>query len=264
MPDRFLATWSQWRALSPPYIFPGDQEAIDLLPSSKRNCYTSWKQFVRDHDFSTEDSGTLHLGLLPAPFWGDIARARVVVLTLNPGVGPHDYLAEYRTPGLRKAYLANLRGLRGRKFIWLDPALSWHSGFSYWHGHLRSLIRSLAQAWGTNPRRARERLAKLFACIELCPYHSSRFSLPRRTLAGLRSVEMARSFAHEVLLPRAQRGKCLLIVVRAAEGWGIRSGQNVVVYRGPETRGARLTPESRGGKAILRLLSTPAAQLRGG
>lgn len=180
----------------------------------------------------------------------------MVVLTLNPGVGPHDYYGEYRDPVLRRALLNSYRRPdRHGSFMWLDPRFSWHGGFAYWHGHLKSLIRTLAERWGVERAAAQRRFAHLFAYMELCPYHSSSFSVSNKTLNHLRSVELARSFAPDVLRARAASGKCLLIVARRADPWGLRASPNVVVYRGPEARAARLTPSSRGGRRILRFLS---------
>jgi hypothetical protein len=193
---------------------------------------------------------------LPQPFFGNPLKARVVVLTLNPGVGPHDYYGEYGDPPLRRALLASYRQPnRHGSFMWLDPKHSWHGGFFYWNGRLRGTIRKLAHRWNIPHSAALRRFACLFACVELFPYHSARFGIPDSILESLPSVRLARSFAREVLVPRARRRECLLIVARSAERWHISKAPNVIVYRGTETRAAFLTPESRGGRCIVRYLS---------
>src|ERR1041384_1395391 len=109
MAHPFLRAWSEWRAVFPPYFLPEDRQALSLLSQTKRNCHTSWGRYIRHHDFSADKDGALHLGLLPQPFFGNLSKARVVVLSLNRGVGPEDYYGEYRDPVLRQALLASYR-----------------------------------------------------------------------------------------------------------------------------------------------------------
>ena len=63
-------------------------------------------------------------------------------------------------------------------------------------------------------------------------------------------------FAHEVLVPRAKLGKCLVVVTRKVSDWGLPKHENVVTYEGAEPLGAHLGTKSRGGAAILRFLAT--------
>jgi hypothetical protein len=86
--------------------------------------------------------------------------------------------------------------------------------------------------------------------------------LPDRLLGTLRSVALARAFAVEELLPRAQAGDCLVVVCRKAKAWGLPETSNVVVYGSTEARAAHLGPASRGGVAILEFLQTRSGELR--
>ena len=90
------------------------------------------------------------------------------------------------------------------------------------------------------------------AFLELYPYHSESFALPRTVTSQLHSAKLAHSYAHDVLLLRARRGEILLLVTRQAKAWGLVAERNVIVYSRGEARGAHLTPRSRGGEAILR------------
>ena len=96
--------------------------------------------------------------------------------------------------------------------------------------------------------------AKSVAALELLPYHSASFGLPARIMNDLHSVCLARSYVSEVLVPRARRGGALLIAARQAGTWGLAEEEHTIVYKGSETRAAYFTPDSRGGKAILRHL----------
>jgi hypothetical protein len=43
----------------------------------------------------------------------------------------------------------------------------------------------------------------------------------------------------------------VLILTRQEKAWGLAPHKNIVIYRGGETRGASLGPNTSGGKAIL-------------
>lgn len=261
MPHPFLTTWANWRPRRPPYFLPADAPILDGLRRDLRHCHSSWRRYVRSHDFGVGKDAALHLGLLPQPFFGDPNRARVVILTLNPGVGPHDYFGEYETPGLRRALLSSLRNpTNSRGFLFLDPRFSWHGGFAYWHGRLKGVIEVLAHRWKLSIPDAHRKVASSIATLELLPYHSSRFGLPKGVLRDLPSVQLARSFAREVLLPRAKNGECLIIMARSAVRWGLKPGRNILVYSGSEARAAFLTPQSRGGRAIVRFLERSGSE----
>lgn len=255
MPHPFLTTWSKWRPDGPPYLLPADRQLLSTLGDGACNCFSSWSSYSRSFDFAKLNNTALHLGLLPQPFFGNPATASVVVLALNPGVGPHDYFGEYRVPAYRRA-LVRSRKTAGASagFLFLDPRFSWHGGFGYWHGRLRAVIAQLASHWRVPVPRATEKFARLFATIELLPYHSTAFGMSAKIMNHLPSVHLARAFVHDVLIPRAQANRCLIIVTRSARYWRLRKGRNVLVYRGTEARSAFLTPRSRGGARILAFL----------
>ena len=76
-------------------------------------------------DFGVPGDTRFHLGLVPAPFAGDIGRAKVIVLLLNPGPEPDDYFGEHKVPGFRDRLICNLRQDFSRTecpFVYLDPA----------------------------------------------------------------------------------------------------------------------------------------------
>jgi len=89
------------------------------------------------------------------------------------------------------------------------------------------------------------------AQIELVPYHSSAFG-GHALIEKLESVRVARRYVHDVLVPAARKGAKTIIVTPQAEAWGVKRGRGVVIYKGGQTRGASLGPDTPGGKAILR------------
>ena len=55
------------------------------------------------------------------------------------------------------------------------------------------------------------------------------------------------------LVPRAKEGSALIIIGRAARKWGtFPKSRNIIAYTGAAARSAHLTPDSAGGKAMLR------------
>lgn len=261
--DQLIETWSKWQPKGPPHIFHGDEDAIADLKNRKsrkgpceRTCeFTSWNEYHRDSEFGAPDDTRLHLGLFPSPFSGNVRTAKVFVLMLNPGCVPTDYFGQYERPGFEKALLRNLSQQNVTGLMGLDPQFAWSAGFQYWNKKLGDLIRALKEHRNSSFAEARAYLASAIASIELMPYHSPKFGIPRRYLNKMKSVQLVRELVQDELLPRAQKGKCLLIVTRKARFWGIRqSPPNVIVYKAGEAQAAYLNRKSRGGKRILEFL----------
>jgi hypothetical protein len=166
-----------------------------------------------------------------------------------------NYKAEENEP-FRRALIDSIRQrLNGYDdpFVFLDPEFAWTSGFDYWFNKLAPIARQIA---GDSPLRpVLKIIAKRIAFIQAFPYHSKSFGA-QRTLEKMPSLNEARSFVNDELLQRARSGDALIIVLRGGEKlWGIKRGHpNVVIYEGPETRGAILSPASRGGGAVIERL----------
>jgi hypothetical protein len=247
------------RLTRPPFVLPGDECLLGRPTLSV--VHRSWNRFIRDRHFGERDY-RFHLGLLPQPYAGDPASASVVILSLNPGLSPADYFGEFRVPEFRRALLANLRQRRESSAfpnLWLDPLFSWHSGFKYWHEKLRKVIDRLAERHSVARSEALRLVSGRVASLELYPYHSARFDMPSSLAQQLWSAKLARSFAHDVLLPRVRSGKAIIVITRHASAWGLSPRRGIIVYGRGESRGAHLTPNSRGGRAILRQLARAGA-----
>jgi hypothetical protein len=247
-----LSAWKQFQPDRAPYLLPGDEGVLH-----ERHLYcrhAGWDGFVTDPEFGAPGKSQLHLDLLPIPFVGRLETASVFLLMLNPGFGPHDYFGEYTVPEYRAALLDNLRQDRSTSFLFLEPRFSWHGGYGYWHAKLWNVIAAFAKRADISYGDARHFFQSHIAALELAPYHSVNFSLPGRVLNSLRSVQLARAFVHEELVPRAKAGECLVVVTRAVKNWQLPRHRNVVAYTASEARGAHLSAKSRGGAAILEFL----------
>ena len=208
MPSTLLDKWSAWtRPTSGHMVHEDDSSAIGALPPGKIAPHRAWSEYVRDPDFGRDDK-QLQLQLLPIPFLGNLSDAKVVVLLQNPGLSPGDYYAELVHKDFHLRLEANLKGDLHKQefpFLFLDPDLAWHAGFTWWHRKLQPVIKAVAenlQSKGrpTTLRAARQAVAQHLAAIELLPYHSKTGVLTMRQLGRFASVEWAREHVRDLLL----------------------------------------------------------------
>jgi len=258
-PMELLKEWADWQpANHPPFVLSADKEKLESERSSKAVVnIASWSEAIAAEDFGQPDDKRLHLGLLPQPFIGDLQRASIYVLSLNPGLGPTDYYGEYEVPEYKNALLATLKQQFDKSdspFIFLDPRYSWHGGFRYWHGKLSEVIKTFADDSKQSFAKARAMLASELASIELLPYHSAKFSDADNRLCNLRSVALARAFVKDFVVPRVERGEAIAVALRKAHLWGLPAIPGVIQYEKKQAQGASLTTNSPGGRAILECL----------
>lgn len=246
--DDFFHAW-RGVSLKPPFVLPGDAVLLEKR-HERRRCVLDLRQYLADPNFGSRDK-RLHLGLLPHPFAGRIDSAPVVLLCLNPGLNPQDYFGEYQF-GFDAIRRRNL--VQGPLMPWLDPQLSWHSGFKYWHAKFAGIIDEVRRRRRISRLEALRFVGEEIALLQLVPYHSASFGLPRRLVEQLESVRLARTFLNDVLLPRARNGKALVVCTRAAKRWRLDNEDSVLVYGPAQARGASIGPNTQGGKRILERL----------
>lgn len=262
MSNELVNFWRRYSLAAPPFAHPDDlsklrqgnnRRFIDTEP-------TNFDTFIAGPRFGDFVDHRLHLSLLPVPYLGDLSRAKIVILLLNPGFAYADYWAETKWPAFRKRLEDNLQqSFKGVDFpfLGLDPQFCFHSGFVWWEKKLRDVTTAIAEKKFKGPNRYFDALRYLsgkLACLELLPYHSSSFRA-HALIKQLPSVKMAQKFVSEVLVPDAKAGKRTLIVTRQARAWGLlHDSENLFIYEGGHTRGASLSTKSKGGKAILRRL----------
>lgn len=257
----FLKVWSRFHPRPGRNYLAEDEEFL----LERRASVSSWREFIERGQFGTDD-GKLHLSLIPQPFMGNVDTAPVVILMLNPGLSPIDYFSEAHIRNYRRALIANLHlGFKHSRFpnLFLNPEFAWHTGFKYWHDRLGWLVDCFVNPDTRSRIDALSHLSKSIAMVQLVPYHSSVNKLSERVISNLESVRLARCYVKHVLLPRTS---ALLIVARGKRYWEIHDkaiqGKHVLVYEGSEARGAFLTSNSRGGKAILKHLRASSKELR--
>lgn len=248
----FIEAWHSFTPKAAPFVL--DTDAAILKQCKDTVTYSDLDSYVSSEHFDAVDDRCLHLGLLPQPFCGPLERARIYILLLNPGLAPGDYF-ELEQAEFRSTLIESYRQ-PGKPFIFLNERFAWHGGFGWWYQKLSPVIGELARRRKTSRSDARKLVARELASIELVPYHSTTFR-PRGLRAGqLESAKLARSFVQEVVVPRAQRGDCGIIVTRKANAWGLENAKNIVVYGAAQARSASLGLETEGGQLILEHLQS--------
>jgi hypothetical protein len=250
-----------WRAFSPkrPYIMQGDEAILD---GSKKtgpifSAHDSFEGYTGGDNYQDLASTKLHLGLLPVPYSGDLEKAKIFILMINPGLGDLDYIAEGRIRDYREALdqtRSQDRRILDSQFpmMFLNPQFSWTGGGKYWIQRLRSFITQQKEAQKCSMADAMSHLSRRICCIEYLPYHSAKFK-KGKFLHSLKSTRLITEFVHNDIVPRAQRGD-VGIIVRGQQYWQIPEGENVVILKGPHARGSHLGIETEAGKLVARYL----------
>jgi hypothetical protein len=245
---KLIEEWQKCNLELPPYLFPGDDKLRKT--NDKTSIYLSFDKYIKSSEFGSSSSKKLHLGLLPLPYLGNLAKASIFILMLNPGLSPCDYL-EQKFQDFRKTLIRNLKQENANDdypFIYLNPKFAWHRGFEYWEKKFHEIIKELAKKSKTTYQQSMSKLAQRLACLELLPYHSKSFGASS-LLNNLPSTQAMLDFVKEKLLPKVENDEVIIVVTRGVKYWRLKH-KKIVVYEGGETRSAHLTLKSRGGKAI--------------
>ncbi len=250
-------------------VHPDDRAWMEQhWPAPLHQSFLDWLAYLQSSRFGSKDGG-VHLSHLPAPFWGDLNRARVLIFLKNPGLGNSDYYLESQTD-FRKAHLHGLRSSAKRvrfPFIHLDPRFSWSDAFQWWEQRLRPILDILTSEDGFTYQQALQILAQRIAAVQLFPYRSRDSSRLRYRVRGstMPSVAAAQRFLAERARaarsgPTAPRGggpKQLVLIMRSHADWHtgacpVPDGDNFI--HGPRLQGVSLHPRFAAGKRLLEVI----------
>ena len=251
--NRLIELWRKCPLDNPPYILPEDNTRLQKFPLT---IFSSFERYIGSDAIAKKTDTSLHVGLLPVPYVGNIQKAHILILMLNPGLSHGDYFAEYNVMEFREAVIRNLRQENtghDDSSIFLNPRFAWHPGFGYWQKKLHDIVRALAKRSSITYQEALSRVQEKIACLELFPYHSKNFGA-HKLLDELPSVLTMIEFVHDMVFPRVQNGELTVIVTRGAKYWKLPPHEKIIQYEGTETRAAHLTLDSKGGKAIAKQL----------
>ncbi len=237
--------WAEGNISEYPYIHPQDVPFFKQhRPDDLNHPRVDAINFPAD--VLANDPHFFHLSLLPVPYIGDLDKANVFILMLNPGFRKQEYKVE-ALPGVENALLSTLNQTRASAdypFWYLDPDYQQHPGHSYWVDKLKGV--------GDY-----QEISQRLAVLQMMPYHSEAFNANKLT-QELPSAQIAKDYVQSVILPKAKAGKALLIVARQVRNWGFLpedASENIIIYSRGESRGANVSSGSRGGKAIINWLS---------
>jgi hypothetical protein len=240
-----------------------DRDALYLDKGNFHYTIRGFAAYIENKEFERLKPKAFHLGLTPVPYIGDLARARIFILMLNPGFGHDDYYAEEMDELYRSRLSANLRQENATDFpfMFLDPRFCWHGGYVWWRKRFGDLVDWIRGEFKLNDNQTALRwLSEKVASLELIPYHSIDSGGANKFLGKSlsdwpRSSSLVRAFAAD-LVRAANEDQILLIVCRRSKEWGIeRESHNVVIYKGGHTRGAYLNQNSPAGVQMKRFLS---------
>lgn len=255
-----IEAWQEfYQTKAPPYLLDGDRHLSDQ-EDRVAQC-KSYEEFVKSDDFGSQ-STKFHLNLLPQPFIGNLEKASIFLLFLNPGFSPGDYYAVQHVPGYAAAIARNLTQTNGADpypFFFLDPQLAWTAGGAWWQKKLRSIGEQLVEVAGCpgefRLQEAFQLISQHLACVEMYPYHSQSFKQPK----NLKSKELVCAYVKDVLVPKAEKGEALIVATRQVKAWPLPPSEhpNIIAFGGAQARGAHLTVDAEGkggGAAILERL----------
>lgn len=252
--DDLCAAWSAIDLDSKALALSDD---LMLLRKNPRTSVTHTYEASLEEAAARDGDERLHLSLLPQPYIGDLNKARVILLMLNPGLGPMDYYAELsgqRDGAFRSAVVSNLRqeGNRTYPFFFLDPAFLWHPGATFWRKRLNWIVRELSAEYGRTYDESLRYVAQHVCCLQLVPYHSAEFGLTSGIVKQLPSTKLVVAAAREI----AAGGHRLLAVMRKDKLWNLKPSEFVVQSAPAHRRGAFVTSGSDLANRILVTLST--------
>jgi len=249
-----LSAWRSIKLSKPPFILDGDHI---LIEKKYYHSYSSFSDYISDPNFGKASSYKIHAGLIPIPYAGDILNAKIYILALNPGFGPHDYYAESHNKEFHKARIQQLRQENmDKNYPWsdLNPFFCWHGGWKYWTGRLGDIISKLSEQKQISYKRALMLLSRNVACLEYIPYHSKSYGISKSIVDEMLSPRLVKVFVHEYVVPKAQKVEAIIVVTRHVDVWKLPKNPNIVTYTSAESRAAYLNSKSSGGKMIAKIM----------
>ena len=258
--EEYISYWRELKVNNAPYVHDEDRKMIFEDQRFKLLKYGSRQSNLLEAPGKTQ----LHLQLLPAPHTGDLRKARIFLVSLNPSVAETNYDDEADETFRRKLIAQIHQRFEGQEYplLTLDPTLAHTGGYAYWNKYVKfgGLMDEIAKSHfkdAIDPKtEARRWLAQNVATIEVMPYKSKSYDA---RCDNVHSFQVAKAFLDGYLKPKALKGELLVIVTRKLKQLGLKYEErtdDLVLYhptKGNEALRSHLTPDKTdGGKAILR------------
>jgi hypothetical protein len=249
--------WGKCDLKKPPFIHPYDDDKVESEREFADRLILNHQTFIRSTRFGKPKDKDFHLSLLPVPYIGNLDKADIVILLLNPGFGLSDYHTQDDAEHSRLLVKMIQQDFKGNDypFLSLNPEMAWSGGFMWWEKKLSKVLRTVADKYFEGSYlESLKLLSQRIAAIELVPYHSKVFGA-RRLIRKMPSALAAQAYIRDVLVPKARDGNATLIAARQVATLELPPGvRNIVQYEPALARGAHLGPSTPGGEAILRAI----------
>lgn len=249
-----------------PRILECDREVLKRRQRDELDvCYASWQDFLSDPS-SFQDGNQLLLNRFPMPYAGDLSKASIFILTLNPGHELADYYFEFEDDIYRQALVNNLKqeNLDPKfPFFPLNPRFCKTGAYAYWFTKLRGIITRLIVRRKMTFDEAHSKLAREIAVIELVPYASVDSGPLGNLHDNLPSSRLAKEFVKRCVGRKVHgtNPKAIAILHRRSKIWKkalqiTSKGNQGVYFEGSNLRNPSFKPSSKFGKAILKQLQS--------
>jgi hypothetical protein len=172
--ENLIEFWRQCSLEGGALCHPDDKQCLGSKLADTGG--VTFSQFITSDRFGTHET-KFHLSLYPVPFTGDLRRADIFLLALNPGCDSADYWTETEPTSdterlcYRDRLKRNIRqDLEEMEYLFfaLDPKFAWSTGFVYWERKLGEVVWTIAKSYFENDyRMALQNLACRLAVVEL-------------------------------------------------------------------------------------------------
>ncbi len=182
-----------WRELptKAPYVLERDRDIIDA--------FNEW--------YETKDDCRVQTHLYPEPFIGDRASP-VYLLGLNPGYAPYEDDEWHKKDDFSSAILSNLaHEVLDTPFYFLDSRFSDAPGAKWWLGKCKWLVESIGL----------EKLARRIFCVELFPYHSTKYQAIPQKISSSQSIPSSDYSVY--LVEQAIQEEKVIVAMRSFRQW---------------------------------------------
>ncbi len=216
--------------------------------------FSSYSQYIDSDEFKRKKN-PFHLGLVPVPYVGNLEKADIYILLLNPGFSVLNYYEEYENNEMRNILKKNINQDFldcDFPFFFLNPKYLWTGGGQYWSSKLESVLQEMSLIRKYDYSRALFELSNRLAVLELIPYHSKSYNLKRKYENELGSKREMLKYVNNILVQKAKLDNAVIIITRKVDQWNLPNHTNIIKYGNTEARSAHLTVDSKGGAAIIR------------
>ena len=107
--NELVQFWRECDLAQPPYIHKQDKPFIEAAQSIGVTNLSDHRAYIAHPTFGDENDSSLHLSILPVPYQGNLSKADIFIVLLNPGLGVSDYQT-----GEDELHAEHIRSIRTR------------------------------------------------------------------------------------------------------------------------------------------------------